>query len=192
MATANAAARGVGNVTFQEGDPAGMTFDRPFDAVIGRYVLIFQPDPAAWLAAVARHARAGGIIAFHEPDGSFTRSWPPAPLYDLYRRQVIDGFGATGCDTNIAARIRPIFKGAGLRSPTLRFQAIIGGAADTGKWLEVLAGMAVSLRPAMERLGIPTAGEIETATLAADLRRDVEAHDSTILGRVEIGAWTTT
>src|SRR5512140_1440895 len=34
------------NVSFRVGDPTEMSFDRPFDAVIGRYVLQFQPDPS--------------------------------------------------------------------------------------------------------------------------------------------------
>ncbi len=48
-ATRRADARNLRNVVFREGDPAEMTFDRPFDAAIGRYVLMFQRDPAAML-----------------------------------------------------------------------------------------------------------------------------------------------
>src|SRR5262245_17634360 len=36
------AARGLRNVSFREGDPTRMTFERAFDAVIGRYVLQYQ------------------------------------------------------------------------------------------------------------------------------------------------------
>ena len=43
-ATARAKARSLRNVSFREGDPGEMTFDRPFDAVVGRYVLLFQAD----------------------------------------------------------------------------------------------------------------------------------------------------
>ena len=55
------------NVSFREGDPAKLTFEQPFDAVVGRYVLMFQADPAAMLRGVARHLRPGGTIVFHEP-----------------------------------------------------------------------------------------------------------------------------
>src|SRR5262245_40078182 len=48
-ARARAAARGLRNVSFREGDPTRMTFERAFDAVIGRYVLQYQRDPAAML-----------------------------------------------------------------------------------------------------------------------------------------------
>jgi ubiquinone/menaquinone biosynthesis C-methylase UbiE len=39
--------RGVANVTFRHGDPSYMTFNEPFDAIAGRYVLQFVPDPSA-------------------------------------------------------------------------------------------------------------------------------------------------
>src|SRR5262245_46452515 len=48
-ARARAAARGLRNVSFREGDPTRMKFERAFDAVIGRYVLQYQRDPAAML-----------------------------------------------------------------------------------------------------------------------------------------------
>jgi SAM-dependent methyltransferase len=51
LAAAQARADGQSrrNVSFREGDPAQMAFERPFDAVVGRYVLQFQPDPVAML-----------------------------------------------------------------------------------------------------------------------------------------------
>ena len=49
VARRRADTRPLRNVVFREGDPAEMAFDRPFDAVIGRYVLMFQRDPAAML-----------------------------------------------------------------------------------------------------------------------------------------------
>ena len=40
-----AAARGLAQVAFRESDPAEMEFERPFDAIVGRYVLWCQADP---------------------------------------------------------------------------------------------------------------------------------------------------
>src|SRR5262249_23279047 len=82
VATANARAhdRSLRNVTFLEGDPSEKSFERPFDAVVGRYVLAFQPDPAAMLRSLARHVRTGGVIVFHELDFSAESSYPPAPI----------------------------------------------------------------------------------------------------------------
>jgi ubiquinone/menaquinone biosynthesis C-methylase UbiE len=41
--------RSLANVTFRESELSAMTFDQPFDAAIGRYVLCFQPDPVYYL-----------------------------------------------------------------------------------------------------------------------------------------------
>jgi hypothetical protein len=40
-------------VRFREGDPAEMTFAQPFDAIIGRYVLMFQRNPMVMLRQLA-------------------------------------------------------------------------------------------------------------------------------------------
>ena len=48
-----AEARSLSNVSFQEGDPAEMTFEESFDAVVGRYVLLFQADAAKMVRRLA-------------------------------------------------------------------------------------------------------------------------------------------
>jgi len=55
-------AASLANVTFRCGDPATMTFDEPFDAVVGRYVLQFIPDPSAAIARLSSHLRPGGVM----------------------------------------------------------------------------------------------------------------------------------
>jgi len=42
--------------------------DRRFDAVVGRYVLMFQPDPVDAIVHAAKQVRPGGIVVFHESD----------------------------------------------------------------------------------------------------------------------------
>jgi hypothetical protein len=54
-----------------------MTFDQPFDAVVGRYVLQFIPDPSAAVARLSDHLRGGGVMVFHELDWEGARSRSP-------------------------------------------------------------------------------------------------------------------
>ena len=65
-----AEARSLSNVSFRKGEPAEITFEEPFDAVVGRYVLLFQADAAHMLRGLARRLQPGSVIVFHEPDWS--------------------------------------------------------------------------------------------------------------------------
>lgn len=179
-AEAGARARSLANVRFLEGDPAMMTFAEPFDALVGRYILVFQPDPAAWLAKLTGHVKPGGIVVLHEPDLNLASSAPAVPAYDRCCQLMLEAFGRP----NMTGRLRAIFTAAGLPPPAMQLQVLFGGAPDITPWLRVAGDMAVSVVPTMERLGIATAAEIET------LRHDMMAiGDSTIIGRSEIGAW---
>ena len=193
LATAKqrAAAKGLHNVSFRVGDPTEIAFDRPFDAVVGRYVLLFQADAAGMVRALIRqHLRPGGLIVFHEPDWTNARSHPTAPTYDRCCQWIVDAFRGAGTDTNAANNLYAAFAGAGVPSPQMRMRTFVGGSAGCADWVQVVAGLAISLLPMMEQLGIATAAEVETATLAQRLLREVTASDHMIIGRSEIAAWS--
>src|SRR6516225_3810787 len=80
-ATTRVQARHISNVRFAEGDPAEMRFDRPFDAVVGRLVLMYYADPVDAVRKLAGHLRDGGLIVFQEFDFGTCRSWPLAPTF---------------------------------------------------------------------------------------------------------------
>jgi len=188
-ATASARERGLGNVSFQVGDPAGMSFEQPFDAVVGRYVLLFQADASAMLQALARKVRPGGLIVFHEPDWVSVRSVPAVETYERGCRWLQDVFRLSGTDSNMADRLYGIFVRAGLREPSMRMQTFVGGGVATNGFLDALADLITTLMPAMERLGVATEAEVGIATLADRLKREVNAKGSVIVGRSEVGIW---
>ena len=185
----SAAVRGFKNVSFREGDPTQMTFEQPFDAIVGRFVLLFQSDPGHMLHKLAKHARPGGIVAFHEPDWSFARSDPPAPAYDLCCRWICQTFERLNQSMNMRAKLRRAFVDAGLGAPTMRMQAAIGDDASAVEFLRSVADLMLALAPAAVQLGVTSEAEIEAETLADRIIRDVAANRSTIVGRAEIGAW---
>jgi SAM-dependent methyltransferase len=79
-ATVPAHAQGLDNVRFLEGDPAEIAFDYPFDAVVGRLILMYYPDPVEAVRKLARHLRPGGLIVFQEFDYGGVRCRPHLPL----------------------------------------------------------------------------------------------------------------
>jgi SAM-dependent methyltransferase len=87
------------------------TIDHPpegeFDAIVGRLVLMYQPDLDGSIASLIRRLRPGGVVAFDEnnlrPDGSQLISWPPTPLPERIRSWIARGFGPAhhflGCNS---------------------------------------------------------------------------------------------
>jgi ubiquinone/menaquinone biosynthesis C-methylase UbiE len=188
-ASAGARKRNLGNVSFREGDPVAMSFEQPFDAVVGRFVLLFQADASAMLGGLVRHVRRGGVVLFHEPDWTSARSMPAAPTYDRCCRWLQEVFRLSGTDTNMAEKLYHIFVRAGLRAPSMKMQSFIGGGAASDVFIDALADLTSTLVPAMEALGVATRAEIDAQTLAARMKREVSATDSVIIGRSEIGIW---
>lgn len=186
----SAQTKGLRHVSFRIGDPTAMQFDRPFDAVIGRYVLLFQADPVAMMRKLTRYVRPGGVVVFHEPDWIAARSVPPARTYDRCCGWIKEAFRRSGTDSNMAAMLYTIYVRAGLAAPSMRMQTFIGGGAACAEFLQAVADLVGSLVPTMERLGIATAAEIEIATLAERLMREAAVNASVIIGRSEIAAWS--
>jgi SAM-dependent methyltransferase len=191
LATARirAEAMSLSNVTFHQSELSEMTFDRRFDAAIGRYVLCFQPDPVSLLRGIAKLLRPGGVILFHEPDRAQMRSFPPAPTYDRCCRWLNEVYRRSGVDVWIGVKLHSLFMAAGLPGPQMRMHAVIGGA-DALDEIHLDADQAVTLAGDIERLGVATASELGIETLVERIAKEMAANQSVIIGRAEIGAWS--
>ena len=184
-----AEAQALHNVSFRHGDPTEMAFERPFDAVVGRYVLIFNRDAASMLRRLAKQLKPAGLIVFHEPGMGIAQSNPRAELYDLCCHWAIEGFRLGGTQIDTAYKMHSIFVAADLPAPTMRMQVSIGGAPGIFEWLHGLVEIIRTLLPAIERYGIATAAEVDIDTLADRLCREIASNGSTVLGRADIAAW---
>ena len=167
-----------------------MTFEESFDAVVGRYVLLFQTDGAHLLRRLARYLQPGGVIVFHEPDWSVVRSFPPAPTYDRCCRWITEAGNLGGSNWNMADKLHGTFLAAGLPAPTMRMKTFIGGGTEVGEWLRAVAQLADTLLPAMEKFGVATAAEVDVATLVERMTQEIVQTNGVIFGRSEIGAWS--
>jgi ubiquinone/menaquinone biosynthesis C-methylase UbiE len=189
VARQRASALGVMHVEFREGDAAEMTFDTPFDAVIGRLVLMYSHEPAKVLKKLAASVRPGGIVAFQEFDISGARSIPPAPTFDRSVELLTRTFAAVGSHTSLGSKLYPTFLAAGLPSPTLRLDGLIGGGPDAPLY-EVVTDVTRSVLPVMIRLGIATAEAVDIDTLEDRLRQEVVRGGGVVTSPTLIGAWS--
>lgn len=189
VARARAKEQSRRNVEFRDGDPAEMKFEAPFDVVLGRYVLQFQKDPAAMLRKLARHARPGGLVVFHEIDWGGLASFPSAPTFDRCARWGAETLRLHGTESRMGMKLHSTFVGAGLPAPTLRLEALAGGGASSSDVVQLLTDLMVILLPEMERLGVATAAELDLETLGARMQAEAITNSSVLVGQNQIGAW---
>jgi hypothetical protein len=124
-----------------------------------------------------------------EPDWSFVRSDPVAPIYDRCCRWIIETFDRVGTSTSMSAKLHQAFLRAGLPAPTMRMQAVIGDAISAAEWLRAVAELTIALTPTMEQQGVATLADISRDTLVDRVIQDVATEHSIVIGRAEIGAW---
>ncbi len=188
IAVAQQRASGLPHVSFCAGEPAEIAFASPFDAVVGRYVLQFQPDPAELLRLVASRLRPGGIVAFHELDWSGHRSVPPVPSWDRCCQLVVHAIAAGAANLDTGSRLPSFFAAAGLPAPSLGMTTIVGAGANSHDVLARMANLVRSLRPRIEQDGLADPGEIDA--LLHRLPDEVAAHASFIAAASEVTAWS--
>jgi len=163
--------------------------DQTFDAIIGRLVLMYLPDPTATLRRLSAHLRPGGIVAFQEMTMSPARSIPDGRQFGRCRSWILDTIQRTGFEVDMGDKLFATFLAAGLPAP----QMIAAGRAEGGPQSMVYNYVAETLRsllPAMERVGIATAAEVGIDTLAERLRKEAVAQSACIMLPPFIGAWS--
>jgi SAM-dependent methyltransferase len=189
LARRRAEISGLMHVTFQEAELSELDLHEPFDALVGRLVLMYLPHPAAGLRVMAQHVRPGGIIAFQEMNMSAARAAPESPLYLKCGHWIMTTFQRARLEIDMGLKLFTTFREAGLPGPQMMLGARIGGGADMPGY-EYTAQTVRSLLPMMESLGVATAQEVDIETLADRLRDEVVAGGGVIISPAMIGAWT--
>jgi SAM-dependent methyltransferase len=172
LASRRAEADALENVTFRVADAAdvGESFaPNAFDALVGRLVLMYSPDPAAWLRNLLRAVRPGGIVTFQEFDIEGARSSPPSALYDGAVGRLRDTFRRAGAETRMGLRLGRVFEDAGLPAPQMLLGARVERGTDSTVYQQI-ADVTRTLVPLMEKAGVATAAEVGIDTLAGRLR----------------------
>src|SRR5262249_66897 len=104
-ANARANSQRTANVSFVEGDPTETEFDQKFDAIVGRLVLMYYPDPVGAIRRVMRHVRSEGLVVFQEMDMANARSLPVAPLFERSVTWIKQTLNASGARTELGLEL---------------------------------------------------------------------------------------
>lgn len=190
-ATERARSAGVQNVRFTVGDLTELELDEPVDAVVGRLVLMYLPDPAVALRHLATLVKPGGILVFNEFDLNGALSEPESPLFELAVARIKETFSRTGGDIRAGLRMGRMFEEAGLGTPQQLLSARVERGHDSSVYQQVTM-ITRTLLPMMIHTGVATAEEVDIDTFADRLRQEVVDLGTTIVSPSLVGAWTRT
>ena len=171
-----AADAGLQNVKFIAGDARNLDFSDKFDAVIGRFVLMYMAEPVEAFTKLMMHLKPGGIAAFQEPEYTLYPAiqHPNTPLMNQLITWILDVFAHSGAHLDMGIGLYRAFVDAGLPPPTMHLESPIG-AAKTWAGYRYMATIFQSLLPLLEKYGLATAEQVGVDTLAARIRQEVIA-----------------
>jgi SAM-dependent methyltransferase len=187
-AQARVARAGLRNVSFLNADVNNIVTDRPFDAVVGRFILMFLPDPVSVLRSVSRLVRPGGVLAFQEP------SWIPMlafgdrlPLWSCVLRSIHETILRSGANPEMGLALYPIFQEVGLPAPKMHLEIPLGSDVD---FLRVISDMVCSLRPLAEQHNVSLEELGGLDTLPDRICAEIAAANTVVSVVPLLGAWS--
>jgi SAM-dependent methyltransferase len=187
-ATARARQQGLGNVDFVVGDIHEPAPGGPYDAIVGRLVLMYVPDPAAVLRTQATRLRPGGVVAPIELDLPSGGTRPPTPLASRMLSWVTDAFARADIAGSLGTRLWTVLREAGVRPlGMVGVQPHFGPGDPDGP--AMLAGIVRSLLPLMVQTGIATAQQVEAETLEKRMTEEMVAASAVFAHPNLLSAW---
>jgi SAM-dependent methyltransferase len=149
-------------VSFVEADIAHVPSSEPYDAVVGRLILEYVPDPGAVVTSLAALVRPGGTMAFQDV-------WPNSllllnahlPLRAKCAALMLRTFERSGVHMDMELVLFRALQEAGLPAPNMRIEVPVGGDPNIVGWLYDLFA---ALLPRMRRDELDAAeiGDLDT------------------------------
>src|SRR6202521_5335634 len=183
-ARARMAEAGLRNVSFTQSDAAEIPHDKLFDAAVGRYILMFLPDPISVLRSLSQLIRPGGILAFQEPCWkSFLQQSARLPLWSSAASLLVETFQRTGTNTDMGPALTQVFQEAGLPAPSTHTDILVGSERWLPDCLESLREQMAQLNLSLQLLG-------DFETLSERLQTEVTAFKTTTPLPALVSAWS--
>ncbi|MBV9545648.1 MAG: class I SAM-dependent methyltransferase [Chloroflexi bacterium] len=190
LAQARAVANGAKQVRVVQSDLREFPVERSFDAVVGRFVLMYVADPASVLRRLAGHLGADGILAFQEFQiEHMPMSSVRVPLWERWCAWLLPAYRQAQVEMNMGLRLRQTFVDAGLPAPRVHMDVCLACPGDDVE-VRVATNTLRSALPLIERFGIATAADVDVDTFgqryAAELASAGAVHTTVPMVR----AWT--
>jgi SAM-dependent methyltransferase len=187
-AKTRAAEAGLRNVSFMESEVGRIADSEPFDAIVGRLILEFLPNPSAVVSSLAGQLRPGGVLALQDACwGPFLKLTAPLPLRSRCAFLIHQAFQRSGANMDMELVLYRTFQLAGLPAPIMRIEIPVGASPDFVRWIHDLF---CSLLPRMEQhhLAYDDVGNLDTL----QQRLEDEANAAKAFGATIglVGAWS--
>jgi ubiquinone/menaquinone biosynthesis C-methylase UbiE len=187
VAKARAAEAGFRNISFTQTDASQIVSDKPFDAAVGRFILMFLPDAASILRSLSQLVRPGGVLAFQEPSwGPFLTRAETLPLWSDVVSSIHRIFLRSGVNPEMGPDLYRIFQEIGLPAPAMLMEIPLGSDADFSR---VVCEVLDSLRPLAQQHKVSLDSVGDFATLPDRVQAEVTAAKTFVSWVPLVGAW---
>jgi ubiquinone/menaquinone biosynthesis C-methylase UbiE len=187
-ARARAAAAKLHNIRFLNSDVNDIVSDQPFDGVVGRFILMFLPDPVSVLRSAVNLVRPGGVVAFQEP------SWAPMlalgarlPLWFRTRHLIHEILLRSGANREMGLALYSAFQEAGLPAPKMHLEMPLGSDAA---FIQLTSDVLCSLRPLAEQHKVSLNELGDLPTLPDRICAEVTAATTVVSLIAVVSAWS--
>jgi len=187
-AQARVAEAGLGNVSFRSSDIRQIASSERFDAIVGRLILEFLPEPGEVVSSLAMLLRPGGVLAFQDACwGPFLQQVAHLPLRSRCASLIYRAFQLSGANMDMELVLYRIFQVAGLPPPNTRIEIPVGPDPDFARWVYELF-CTLTPRMAGYQLAYDEVGSLDT--LQQRLEDEAKAANSFGATIALVGAWS--
>jgi SAM-dependent methyltransferase len=180
----------LSNVEFIHGDIRSSELPGPFDAAVGRLVLLYFADPVGALARIAAQVRREGILVFQEMEmnAAAVEATFGDSLVGKVAVLICRTFAAAGVRVHMGRELRRTYVEAGLGEPELLGEFVLGGGPDFAGYPWIAQTMR-SLAPMARKLEIPLEPLGDLDTLSERLRSEAVSEKIDFWSPPSVGAF---
>jgi len=187
QANARVAEAGLRNISFTQVDVNQIVSDQLFDAAVGRFILMFLPDPCSVLRSLTHLVRPGGILVFQEP------TWAPLlafgarfPLWSKLLHVVHETFLRSGVNPEMGIALYRVFEEVGLPAPAMHIDTPLGNDAN---FTSLICDLVGSVRPLIQQHNVSLHALGDLDTLSERIQAEVVASNTVVSFVPMVGAW---
>lgn len=174
------------NVDFIKSDLNTLLIDKEFDAIVGRRVLMYLPDPKRVISKLSTMLKMGGLMIFQESDSTLSsKSIIPMPLHKQVDKWIWDTVEHEGGNIHIGFDLWSLFTQKGLTVENLRAEAIV----QTPDKPLPRALIVKLMLPRIIKAGVATEDEIDINTLEDRLTEERMNSNATYISEIVFHGW---